>query len=269
MQWRPTCDAPSLRFVRFNYTQVGSYQRRNTFISNSEDIHTDLFSGSEDENVGTETTRVAMLLGSHIFQGQRDFTSGGGSSKTGSVLTAPLASPTSPGLFNFPTPLLVDGYISQTFKSRAAEQYFLNLLKCTSTTPYVTWHDTDREEVSFFVHSVPPHIPVLSPKPTDRWLLDRGIIDRGTVVPQTIWSPLSAADIRQYVENAELQMPVFFEDKDGGLGLSLEASTDGQCHVLRDGSDPAPLGQKSTTHIRIVVSMVSVDLLTFAEFDLH
>jgi hypothetical protein len=28
--------------------------------------------------------------------------------------------------------LLIDGYISQTFQSRAAEQYFLNLLKSSS-----------------------------------------------------------------------------------------------------------------------------------------
>jgi hypothetical protein len=65
-------------------------------------------------------------------------------------------------------------------------------------------------------------------------------------------------------------MPVFFENKNGGLaGLSLGEFTDGQCHDLRDANDPAPLGQKTTTHIRIVVSMALVDLLSSAEFDLH
>ena len=53
-------------------------------------------------------------------------------------------------------------------------------------------------------------------------------------------------------------MPVFFEDKDGGLGLSLGTSIDGQRHVLRDAHDPAPLGQTTTTHIRIVVSVRSI-----------
>ena len=171
--------------------------------------------------------------------------------------------------FFVPQTLLVDGYISQTFRSRAAEQHFLNLLKSTSIPPYETLPDTEREEDFFFVHSVPPHILAPSPNPPDRWLLDRGIMDRGTVVPQTMWSPRAVADIRQHVEKAKLQMPIFFEDKDGRLGLSLGASTDGQCHGLRDANDPAPLSQKTTTHIRIVVSMASVDLLTLAEIDLH
>ena len=171
--------------------------------------------------------------------------------------------------FFVPQTLLVDGYISQTFRSRAAERHFLNLLKSTSIPLYETLPDTGREEYSFFVHSVPPHILASPPNPPDRWLLDRGIMDRGTVVPQTMWSPLSVVDIRQHVEKAKLQMPIFFGDKDGRLGLSLDASTDGQCHGLRDVNDPAPLSQKTTTHIRIVVSMASVDLLTLAEIDLH
>ncbi|KAF8269740.1 hypothetical protein EI94DRAFT_1573312, partial [Lactarius quietus] len=65
------------------------------------------------------------------------------------------------------------------------------------------------------------------------------------------WSPQSAIDRRQYVEQAKLQIPVFFENKDGGLGVSLGASSGGQWHALRDENDPAPLGQKTTTHIRI------------------
>ena len=49
-------------------------------------------------------------------------------------------------------------------------------------------------------------------------------------------------------------MPIFFEDKDGVLGVSLRALIDGQCHVLRDANIPAPLGEKATTLLRIVVS---------------
>jgi hypothetical protein len=50
-------------------------------------------------------------------------------------------------------------------------------------------------------------------------------------------------------------MPVFFECKDGeALGLSLEVSIDGPGHILRVANDLAPLGQKTTTHIRIAVS---------------
>ncbi|KAI9455810.1 hypothetical protein BJY52DRAFT_1121620 [Lactarius psammicola] len=148
--------------------------------------------------------------------------------------------------------LLIDGYVSQTFRSQVAEQYFLNLLKSTSIPPYATLSYTEREGYFFFVHSVPPHIPALFPDTPGRWLLDRGIVDRGTVVPQTMWSPDSAINRRQNVEKAKLQMPVFFEDKDGGLGLSLGALIDGPFHVLRDANDYAPLGQKTTLHFRIV-----------------
>ncbi|KAN0131232.1 hypothetical protein V8E53_010936 [Lactarius tabidus] len=147
--------------------------------------------------------------------------------------------------------LLVDGYISQTFRSRAAEQYFLNLLKIAAIPPHATLPITWREGYFFFVHSVPTHVP-RSLNPPGRWVLDRCIVDGGTVVPQTMWSPDSPVARRQNIEKALLQMPIFFEDKDGLLGLSLEASIDGGCHVLRDANDPAPLGPRTTTHIRIL-----------------
>ena len=159
--------------------------------------------------------------------------------------------------------LLVDGYISQTFRSRAAEQYFLNLLKETTIPPHTTLPYTE-EGYFFFVSSVPPHIPRV-PNLPGRWLLDRGILKRGTVVPQTMWSPRSAIDRRQHIEMGELQMPIFFEDKGGGLGVSLRALIDGQCHVLRDANVPAPLGEKTTTHLRIVVSTALVGLWSLTE----
>jgi len=120
--------------------------------------------------------------------------------------------------------LLIDGYVSQTFKSRAAEQYFLNLLKSTSIPPHATLSYSGREGYFFFVSSVPPHIPARFPNPPGRWLLDRSIVDRGTVVPQTMWCPNSVVARRQNIDRAKLQMPIYFEDENGGLGFSLGAS---------------------------------------------
>ncbi|KAF8269746.1 hypothetical protein EI94DRAFT_909773 [Lactarius quietus] len=148
--------------------------------------------------------------------------------------------------------LLVDGYISRTFRSQAAEQYFLNLLKTTAIPPEATLPLTRRNPYFFFVYPVPPHIPPRSLNPPVRWVLDRCIAEGGTVVPQTMWSPDSPVARRQNIEKALLQMPIFFEDKDGGVGLPLGASIDGGCHILRDADDLAPLGPKTTTHIRIV-----------------
>ncbi len=70
-----------------------------------------------------------------------------------------------------------------------------------------------------------------------------------------MWLPHAFVDRRQHVEEAKLQLPIFFEDINGRLGLGLGASIDDRCHALRDANEPAPLGQKTTTHIRIVVSL--------------
>jgi len=48
-------------------------------------------------------------------------------------------------------------------------------------------------------------------------------------------------------------LPIFFQCTDGRLGLTLEAAAAGRCHGLVSAQDFAPLGLKSTTHIRIVV----------------
>jgi len=145
--------------------------------------------------------------------------------------------------------LLVDGYISQTVRSRAAEQYFLNLLKTTSVPPHTPLSYPAREGNFFFLHSVPSHIPAQHSSPPGRWLLDRGVLARGTVVPQTLWSAHTAIDKRQQVD---LQMPIFFEGSDGRLGITLEAAAAGQCYTLRDATYPAQLGEKTKANLRIV-----------------
>ena len=170
--------------------------------------------------------------------------------------------------FLFLQTLLVDGYISRTFRSRAAEQYFLNLLKSTSIPLHTILSYAGREGYFFFLHSVPSHISesVQRSSPPGCWLLDRGIVDRRTVVPQRMWSPYSSLDRIRLVETAQLQMPVFFEGKGGSLGISLAASTNGQCRDLRDASHPVPLGQKSSTYIRIVVSRAMIGVCSLANF---
>ena len=88
-----------------------------------------------------------------------------------------------------------------------------------------------------------------------RWLIDHGVASIGTVVPQSLWSPRSNSDARQYVADAPLQLPIFFvqEDSNGILGISLDDAANGRCQTLRDTRTQAHLGGKSTTHIRILV----------------
>ncbi|KAI9441413.1 hypothetical protein H4582DRAFT_2055333 [Lactarius indigo] len=163
--------------------------------------------------------------------------------------------------------LLVAGYISRTFRSQAAEEYFLNLLKNCSIPLHTILPYVGREGYFFFLHSVPSHSPVQHSSSPGCWiLLDRGITDRGTVVPQRMWFPHSVPDRIRHVVTAQLQMPVFFEGEGRDLCISLTASTDGRCHNLRNASHPMLLGQKPSTYIRIVVSNAVVDWPGYKEF---
>ena len=57
-------------------------------------------------------------------------------------------------------------------------------------------------------------------------------------------------------------MPIFFEGEDRRVGISLVASTDSRFHGLRDANHTAPLGDKSSTYIRIAVSMAVISVFT-------
>ncbi|KAH9014674.1 hypothetical protein EDB84DRAFT_1528755, partial [Lactarius hengduanensis] len=144
--------------------------------------------------------------------------------------------------------ILVDGYIANTYLPRRAEKYFLDLLKRKAIPPVGTLSYPDREGHFFFVRERLGQ-PFETPS---SWLLDRTVVARGSVVPQAMWSPHTVTDRKQHVEEAVLQMPIFFEGIDGRLDLPLEAAAAGRCHALRNGQEFASLGQKSTTHIRIV-----------------
>ncbi|KAI0259807.1 hypothetical protein BC834DRAFT_846535 [Gloeopeniophorella convolvens] len=126
------------------------------------------------------------------------------------------------------TDLTVDGYLSRTFGASAAENYFLTLFKAARLPRY---------------HLVS--------NPCASFAIDFHITSIGTVVPQTIWVPQSINDRRQYVEHAELQLPIFFKLRNGQLGLPLAVAAAGRCEELCNDREGAPLGLKSSTHIRI------------------
>ena len=83
--------------------------------------------------------------------------------------------------------------------------------------------------------------------------LDYSVVPTGTVIPQVRWSPKNVNDHRQHVAEATLQMPIYFVQQDGVLGLSLDDAINGRsiCQILRDPGMPAQLGGKTTTYIRI------------------
>lgn len=152
--------------------------------------------------------------------------------------------------------LLVDGYISRSFNSRAAEEYFFHLLKRNHIPACRVVSYAGIESRFFVVDSAPPHVPIRAPSESP-CVLDRSLTVMGTVVPQTIWSPVTAEDRRRLVGEAELQMPIFFEGPDGKLGVPLEACAAGRCDGLINAQELAQLGQRSIINIRIMVGGIS------------
>lgn len=155
--------------------------------------------------------------------------------------------------------LLVDGYISRAFHpNKDVETYFSHLLKLRAGDVKdlcLTIQSPSGSGEVFVIQAAPRHLqsrPTMFCNRVPVWLLDYVIKDIGTVVPQTLYIPHNRSDYGRYVEEAELQMPIFFVHENGDLGLPLEDAISGQCHTLRHADTQAQLGGRSTTHIRIL-----------------
>jgi hypothetical protein len=156
--------------------------------------------------------------------------------------------------------LLVDGYISQSFGPNSTEDYLYHLLKTDRSglnQSCQTVPKPDNSGALFVVRTIPNHL-YPAPFMQDRhghplWLLDYSIVRMGTVIPQARWYPENVNDHRQHVVEAALQMPIFFVQQNGTLGLPLNDAINGRYHTLRDAREQAQLGGRVTTHIRIGV----------------
>ena len=151
----------------------------------------------------------------------------------------------------------MDGYIARSFY-RQAEVYLSHLLK-TRNFRQLCQTLQSPSGTAFVVRSNASRLLSSQPVAWDHtgvplWVLDYAIKNIGTVVPQTLWTPLNKKDLKQHVEEADLQFPIFFIHENGDLGLSLEDAVNGRCYsALRDARTHAQLGGKTTTHIRILV----------------
>lgn len=154
--------------------------------------------------------------------------------------------------------LHIDGYLSYTFTPQVAEIYLAYLFKVDPKR--VKAFNLHHWPGAFFVADPPmDHCRPLNIGHGRRaWLLDYAIRRGGSVVPQLLWSPQGQGDWRRYVEQARLYIPVFFVNMDGTLGVPVSHAAAGQMS-LRDANQPAPLGDRTTTKIRISVCITSVD----------
>ncbi|KAH8984116.1 hypothetical protein EDB92DRAFT_1803359 [Lactarius akahatsu] len=74
---------------------------------------------------------------------------------------------------------------------------------------------------------------------------------QGTVLPQQRWTPADEVDVRRHVEGADLQLPIYFINRNGSIGFPLPDILRGCDHDLHNANDFASLGGRTTTHIRI------------------
>ena len=149
--------------------------------------------------------------------------------------------------------LLVDGYVAYTFTPQVAAVYLRQLCKINDPRVVQTFSVSGWPGAFFITnppmnHCRPHHIG----NNQYAWLLDYAIRPGGTVVPQLLWSPQGQGDWRRYVQQATLNLPVFFVNADGSLGVPVAYAAAGQM-TLRNAKEPPPLGDKTTTKIRISV----------------
>ncbi|KAI9438953.1 hypothetical protein H4582DRAFT_2075566 [Lactarius indigo] len=84
---------------------------------------------------------------------------------------------------------------------------------------------------------------------TYAWLLNSAIENGGTVVPQRKWTPPYE---NQRYAHVPLNKPIFFVHNDReNLGLRIVTAAERDCMTLLDVGKPAPVGDASSTFIRI------------------
>ncbi|KAH9993730.1 hypothetical protein BJV74DRAFT_770768 [Russula compacta] len=147
---------------------------------------------------------------------------------------------------------LTYGYISNTFSPRVAEYYIASLFRVHPAAIQAYSLGLQGCNGAYFVLNQPMNygLPPVQANGQHYWLLDYAVRPGGSIVPQQLWIPQGQGDWRRYVEQAQLHMPVFFVNTNGTLGVPVVNAAAGQMS-LRGANAPAPLGDKTTTKIRI------------------
>jgi hypothetical protein len=148
--------------------------------------------------------------------------------------------------------LLIDGFISNIFSPSDARNFFALLLR----TPNFLHHCriSYAQGIWYIMRNVPPPSPGL-PSQSLFLPLDYDVkLTQGIVVPQRRWTPADEVDIRRHVAEATLQLPIFFVHLNGGVGFWLPDILQGHDRDLCNRDSEAPLGGRTTTHLRINVS---------------
>jgi hypothetical protein len=149
----------------------------------------------------------------------------------------------------------VDGFISHMFSPQDSHAFFTILLR---TSDFLRYYRISYSRGAWYITQNAPYVRLSSlAVPTQHPSLALDFTVEGTqgaVVPQRRWIPADEVDLRRFVTEATLQLPIFFMNRNGGVGFWLPDILQGRDHNLYNRDTEACLGGVMTTHIRIHVS---------------
>ncbi len=157
------------------------------------------------------------------------------------------------------------GYIGLTFGLHT-ESFFSAVLKTSPRALQVGFSAPGWPAAFFITHINNPTISpnAMSSRGYLMIVLDyRADLSRGTIVPQIPWFPQTPRDLRKYVTDAVLQLPIFLRQDDGTIGMSLSDVIHGNFRRLMDSVQQVNVGGRTSVHVRINVSMLLGSMFFF------
>ena len=153
--------------------------------------------------------------------------------------------------------VVTDGFVARTFTPEDAANYFMLLLRTPPFQHFLRYYGIVQHQGAWYlthnanmVQGTSPGVPLQSTP-----LLDYSSrTTHGTVVPQRRWTPTDEVDFRRHVDAAALELPIFFVNRNGGIGFRLPDILRGRDRDLNNADKFAPLGGRPTAQIRINVS---------------
>ena len=150
------------------------------------------------------------------------------------------------------------GYIGLAFGSHT-ESFFTAVLKTSPRVLQVGFSAPGWPGAFFITHINNPSVSAnaMSSRGYLMIILDYGAdLSRGTIVPQLPWFPQTPRDMRKYVTDAVLQLPIFLRQDDGTIGMSLSDVIHGNFRRLMDSVQQVNVGGRTSVHVRINVSVL-------------
>jgi len=145
------------------------------------------------------------------------------------------------------------GYIGLTFGPQT-ESFFSGVLKTSPRALQVGYSAPGWPGAFFITHINNPTVSAnaMSSRGYLMIVLDyRADLSRGTIVPQVPWFPQTPRDMRKYVTDAVLQLPIFLRQDDGTIGMSLSDVIHGNFRRLVDSVQQVNVGGRTSVHVRI------------------